>query len=333
MKKFIVTKTDEGQRLIKYSSRILDKAPMSVIRKALRKKNIDLNKKKADGNELLKAGDVIQIWFSDETFEKFMSSSENEGQPGKSEIKSEKKVDKRLKEKFKDWLVYEDENILIINKPAGLLTQSDDSKEISLNDILLGYYEDLADYRTFKPSICNRLDRNTSGMVIAGKTIKGLQKMNEIIKTREVRKIYKCIAFGEIKEAADLKGWLKKDKTKNTVRIYDNPTEDAVEIETIVEPLIIFKKNGINFTLAEVELVTGRPHQIRAHLSHIGNPLMGDKKYGSRDSIVFSEKLSVRRQMLHAARLEFPTMGEEFEALSEMVIEVPIPADMEKLVE
>ena len=328
MKKFTVTKNDEGQRLIKYSARILDKAPMSVIRKALRKKNIDLNKKKADGNEVLKAGDEVQIWFSDETFEKFMSSSGNAGTPAKKK----KTADKKRVDDFKKRIVYEDENVLIINKAAGILTQSDDSEEISLNDILLEYFNDISDSRTFKPSICNRLDRNTSGMVIAGKTIKGLQKMNAIIKTRDVRKFYNCIVLGEIKKDAVLKAWLKKDKAKNTVKIFDSPSDDAVEIETIVHPLKSIKKDDIYLTLAEVELVTGRPHQIRAHLSHTGHPLMGDKKYGSRESIRISEKLGIKRQMLNASRLEFPEMEDDFLALSKRKIEISIPEDMERLI-
>ncbi|MCR4746579.1 MAG: RluA family pseudouridine synthase [Lachnospiraceae bacterium] len=327
MKKFTVTKNDEGQTLLKYSAKILAKAPMSVIRKALRKKNIDLNGKKADGSESLKAGDEIQIWFSDETFAKFMSVADKH----KSSAKDNKKISEKELKSFEKSILYEDENVVIINKAAGILTQSDDSNENSLNDILLAYCSDFSKIRTFKPSICNRLDRNTSGIVIAGKTIKGLQKMNELIKDRSVRKFYRTILFGEFREEADLKAWLRKEKAKNKVFIYDSEKENSVEIETIVNPIEIFKSQGYSFTYAEVDLVTGRPHQIRAHLSHVGCPVMGDSKYGSSESIKCSEKFGIRRQMLHAARLEFPKLKGEFAALSEKIIEAPIAQDMNSL--
>lgn len=326
MKAFNVTKSDEGQTLIKYVSKLLSQAPMSVIHKALRKKNIDLNKKKASGKEIVKAGDIVQIWFSDETFDKFLSTAEKHSSKNDSHVVSKKELNE-----FKKNILYEDDNVLFINKWAGILTQQDDSDGASLNDVLLEYLSDMAKLRTVKPSICNRLDRNTSGIVVCGKTTKGLQQMNEIIKDRSIHKYYRCLVYGKLQGEADLKAFLKKDSKSNTVKILDHEEDNAYPIETIYKSLACFEIQGIPVSYLEVLLVTGRPHQIRAHLSSIGHPILGDTKYGNRDSIGVSDKLKVKRQLLHAFSLTLPRFKGEFASLSEKKIEAPLPNDIQTL--
>ena len=180
MKEFTITKAEEGQTLFKYLCKLLPQAPASLFHKSFRKKNITWNDKKCMGKEILREKDNIKIWFSDETFHTF------------SEKKKADPSQKKSAFSFSRRIIYEDEHILIVDKPAGILTQSDNSNESSLNDALLDYCH-YNNHSTAKPSVCNRLDRNTSGIVLCGKTVKGLQMLNEIIKNRTLRKDYRCI--------------------------------------------------------------------------------------------------------------------------------------------
>ena len=326
MRAFNVTKSDEGQTLIKYVSKLLSQAPMSVIHKALRKKNIDLNKKKASGKEIVKAGDTVQIWFSDETFDKFLASAQRHSSKSKSRDISKKELND-----FKKAIIYEDDNVLLVNKWPGILSQQDDSEGNSLNDILLEYLSEMSKLRTVKPSICNRLDRNTSGIVVCGKTTKGLQAMNDIIKDRSIHKYYRCLVYGKLTGEDALTAFLKKDSKTNKVSILDKDAENAFPIETRYRSISNFEINGESVSYLEVLLVTGRPHQIRAHLASIGHPLLGDTKYGNRESISLSEKLSIKRQMLHAYSLTFPKLKGELAVLSDKKIEAALPRDIESV--
>ena len=326
MRAFNVTKSDEGQTLIKYVSKLLSQAPMSVIHKALRKKNIDLNKKKASGKEIVKAGDTVQIWFSDETFDKFLASAQRHSSKSNSRDISKKELND-----FKKAIIYEDDNVLLVNKWPGILSQQDDSEGNSLNDILLEYLSEMSKLRTVKPSICNRLDRNTSGIVVCGKTTKGLQAMNDIIKDRSIHKYYRCLVYGKLTGEDALTAFLKKDSKTNKVSILDKDAENAFPIETRYRSISNFEINGESVSYLEVLLVTGRPHQIRAHLASIGHPLLGDTKYGNRESISLSEKLSIKRQMLHAYSLTFPKLKGELAVLSDKKIEAALPRDIESV--
>ena len=198
MKEFRVRESEAGQSVWKYITKLMPGASASLLRKSLRKKNITLNDRKLEGKEKIQAGDSIKIWFSDETIDKFM---------GKEEKVPERKADG---DELSGRIVYEDHDVLLVNKPAGLLTQGDASGEKSLNDEILAYLKDEVT-PVFKPSVCNRLDRNTSGLVIAGKNIHALQAMNEIIRKRDVRKIYTALVYGEMKGKGKLEGYLKKD--------------------------------------------------------------------------------------------------------------------------
>ncbi len=325
MKEFKVNTTDEGQTLLRYVSKILQKAPSSVIRKALRKKNIDLNGKKATGSEALKSGDSVKIWFSDETFEKFMAP---QGKNSTSAVK----ISKEALNRFKRSIIYEDRNIAIVNKPANLLSQSDDSGEVSLNDELRAHYSDLTKMQTFKPSICNRLDRNTSGLVLCGLTTKGLQQMNAVLKDRSIHKYYKTIVYGRITEAMELHGFLTKDHKTNEVKVTkEKVSADSVAIETDLKPIAYIKIDDTILTELEILLVTGRSHQIRAHLTSIGHPIIGDPKYFTPESRAFSNKQKVKRQLLHSARVQMPKITGELSMVSGKEFEAPVPDDMEKL--
>ena len=204
-------------------------------------------------------------------------------------------------------IVYEDQHILVVNKPSGMLSQKAKDSDMSLNEYILNYMIDsgklpISQLRTFKPSICNRLDRNTSGLVVAGKSLAGLQVMNEVFKDRSIHKYYQCLVAGEIKEKQLIAGFLKKDESTNTVSIFPLEVEDSVPIMTEYLPL----SGNKTFTLLQVTLITGRSHQIRAHLASIGHPIVGDYKYGSRSlNDAVKKKYAVRSQLLHSWRKHF----------------------------
>ena len=302
MKLITVHKQEEGQRLVKLLGAYLKEAPNSFFYKMLRKKNITLNGKKADGTEKLKCGDEIRLFLSDETYEKFAGKM----QP---------------KEKFptaKLNIVYEDSNVIFINKPAGMLSQKSVPSDVSLNEYLLGYLEKSGQWKqeeskAFRPSVCNRLDRNTSGMVICGKSMAGLQQMAALLKDRSLHKYYLCLVKGVMTESQHLEGYLLKDENSNQVKIFQRETEGAAHIITEYEPLYTEGET----TLLKVTLVTGKSHQIRAHLSSIGHPIIGDPKYGDRKvNAFFRETHGIKNQMLHAWKLTFPELPEPLDNLS-----------------
>ena len=315
MKLITVHKQEEGQRLVKLLGAYLKEAPNSFFYKMLRKKNITLNGKKADGTEKLKCGDEIRLFLSDETYEKFAGKV----QP---------------KEKFpmaKLNIVYEDSNVIFINKPAGMLSQKSVPSDVSLNEYLLGYLEKSGQWKqeeskAFRPSVCNRLDRNTSGMVICGKSMAGLQQMAALLKDRSLHKYYLCLVKGVMTESQHLEGYLLKDENSNQVKIFQKETEGTAHIITEYKPLYTEGET----TLLKVTLVTGKSHQIRAHLSSIGHPIIGDPKYGDRKvNAFFRETHGIKNQMLHAWKLTFPELAEPLDNLSEKSFEAE-PAGLMK---
>lgn len=300
MREFVVSERDQGQKCVKYICRILPNAGTSFVYKMLRKKNITLNGKKTDGTECLKPGDTIRIFFAEETFLKFSGT----------DTQAEKKQGLTQAHALqKERILYEDANILLYNKPAGLLSQKAEPDDVSVNEMFLAYLlqegkltqEQMA---TCTPSICNRLDRNTSGLLAAGKTLKGLQEMAKALKERSVQKYYRCIVKGTVKEASYLKGYLQKDESSNQVLIRrTKPSEgEWLPIETEYKPIRCMG----GYTEFEVHLMTGRSHQIRAHLASIGHPIIGDYKYGdSGVNVYFKKNARITSQLLHASRFVF----------------------------
>lgn len=339
-----IDSNEAGQRFDKYLKKLLKNASDSFIYKMLRKKNITLNGKKADGKEQLQLNDEVKVFFADETFEKFSGfkpvTGTDESAADSTETEDVLEFLTAYKELGQFSIVYEDENIMIINKPSGILTQKADIKDMSLNEWMIGYLLEkrtitAESLRTFKPSICNRLDRNTSGMVICGKTLQGIQKMNAIIKDRSLHKYYQCVVFGQLPEkTGHLQGYLYKKQAHNTVEVYR--TLDEVPVEWKDKAAFIDTKYKVlqsnqKFSLLEVELITGKTHQIRAHLSSIGHPLVGDGKYGNKATARISKEYKIKGQLLHAYRLEFPVLNGELENLSEKTICCAAPEIFDKI--
>lgn len=281
---------------------------MGLLYKSLRKKNIILNGKKATGKEMLYDGDRVDVWFSEDTIKKFAPASRG-----------------KQSERLSSIIVYEDENIVICNKPANLLSQRDGSGADSLNDWLLDYYEPM---EGVSPSICNRLDRNTTGLIVAGKTIQALQGVNELFKTRQVEKWYDCLVVGVPADKGVLKGYLKKDRERNKVTISEAPEGASWPVETRYQLMKIIHKKGEALSWLRVELITGRPHQIRAHMAYMGNPIIGDLKYGNDDSLRISAVLDIKRPLLHCCHIRFPKLKEPLQKLSELEFIAPWPDDM-----
>lgn len=327
MKSFQINNNEAGQRFDKYLKKLLSQAPGSFVYKMLRKKNITLNGKKADGSEKLNIGDEVKLFFSDETFEKF-TALENSTTTGNSGSIAEKYPCIPLD------IVYEDADILVINKPVGMLSQKATPSDISANEYIIGYLlknksitkEELV---TFHPSICNRLDRNTSGLLIAGKSLNGLQNMAKQLNDRSMEKYYRCLVKGKITGEQLIEGWLKKDEKSNSVKIYKEEVSDSKYIKTGYKEVekFSFSDNNIKetYTLLEIHLITGRSHQIRAHLASIGYPIVGDSKYGDRKvNTKFAKEVGIHSQLLHAYRMKFEdgrevtaTLSKEFQKVLE----------------
>lgn len=316
MQEIQIAANEAGQRLDKLLAKYLSEAPKSFLYKMLRKKNIVLNGKKASGNEKLVAGDSVKLFLSDETIQKFSREI--------TVCKSNTKLD----------ILYEDDDILLVNKPAGMLSQKAEAKDISLVEHLISYLLESGqltreNLKSFKPSICNRLDRNTSGLVVCGKSLKGLQTMGQLFKERTLKKYYRCIVGGNVTEKQYVKGYLIKDEKKNQVTVSDTYFPESQEIETEYRPIQQLKQG----TLLEVHLITGKTHQIRAHLASQGHAIIGDYKYGSREiNDRYKKEYQLSHQLLHAYRLEVPKT-KELPQLSEKMFVAPLPKQFQKIIE
>ena len=315
MREIVIEKNEAGQRLDKFLAKYMNEASKSFFYKMMRKKNITLNGKKCEGNEKLAEGDVVKLFLAEDTIEKFSSV----------QVQEVKKVDLDI--------LYEDDEIILVNKPAGMLSQKARETDESLVEYLIDYLLGSgklteSGLRAFRPSVCNRLDRNTSGIVAAGKSLAGLQMLSGVFKDRSIHKYYQCLVSGEIRDVKTVDGWLLKDEKKNQVRILTEAKrfggrdgdEEPKRIRTKYEPIATDGR----FTLLRVTLLTGRSHQIRAHLASLGHPIVGDSKYGGVSKVSSSGR-TVKYQLLHSYRLEFPKLAEPFAYLSGRVFEAPMP--------
>lgn len=326
MKEFVILKGDAGQTSFKYLKRIFKEAPNSFLYKMMRKKNFVLNDKKIEGNEMLLEGDVLKAYISDDAFDMFSGTSNAP-------------LVEEYREAFLNFgtpdIVYEDEHVIVLNKPTDMLSQKAKRKDLSANEWLIGYMlfnkmTDRESLRKFTPSICNRLDRNTGGLLLFGKTVFGVNTLNGLLKDRTLDKYYKTVVFGELKDKLEIKGYLKKDEERNKVYISETKTDDEESyIETVIEPVEYIKDKDI--TILSVKLVTGKPHQIRAHLSSIGHPIIGDYKYGKREeNDKYKALYKITFQILYCIKVVFPQLP-DYPELSLKTIELNEPVIFSKL--
>ncbi len=287
MKSITVTKNDAGQRFDKFISKLCPTMPPSLLYKYIRTKHIKLNRKKPEISTRISEGDVVDLYIADEFFEKKAKNYDFLSSPDVLNI------------------VYEDENIILVDKKQGLLVHPDKDE---YRDTLIGriqhYLYKKGEYKpdeenSFKPALANRIDRNTGGIVIACKNAEALRIICQKIKDREIDKRYLCIVHGKPKEkCATLEGYLEKNEVKNKVYLSNKKTDNNRTIKTRYKTLA--SKNG--FSLLEIELLTGRTHQIRAHMASIGHPLLGDGKYGK---LANDKKLGFDKQALYSYKLSF----------------------------
>ena len=328
MREIVITANDAGRRLDRFLRKYLPGAPLGEIYKMIRK-DVKVGGKRVNESYILNEGDVMALYLSDDSFEKARGGLKG----------GAAKAGGKAKRSFS--IIYEDDDILVVNKPYGLLTHGDSHEKKNhlanqVKDYLIetGAYDPRAE-KVFSPAPANRLDRNTTGLVLFGKNSGSMRELTRMMRDNEVRKLYLTLACGEINEDLHLSGALVKNETANKVRVVEkNIGEEgrakilksdgsakyvigAKQIETIVRPVkTLHFGSGLSATLCEVELVTGRTHQIRAHLASIGHPLLGDAKYAGRRSEAANkyarERFGLTIQLLHAGRLEMP--GHIFES-------------------
>jgi len=318
MENIRITKNEENQRLDRFLRKYLKNASLSYIYKAIRK-DIKVNGRRGKEDQILYEGDEVSLYMKEEEIEGF-----------------QKKKDRpQGKRQFR--IAYEDENVLVVEKPFGLLTHGDiTEKKNTLANQVMGYLIEEGKYsprteRTFVPSPVNRLDRNTTGLVIFGKNAASLAALNKMIRERTaIKKYYWTIVAGEMKEPLILRDFMEKDGLTNTVTVKANKEDFAKGkvMETIARPLAVNR----GYTLVEVELITGRTHQIRAHLAKEGFPVIGDPKYG-RASVnkVMWDKFQLATQLLHAARLEFTDGEGPLAGMKGTKIIAQLPPDFESI--
>lgn len=299
-------------RADKYIMHLLPGISRGLMYKQMRNKNITLNGAKISGNETVREGDILRFYFSDDTFNKFSKGSvDTLFQDNDNPIS--------IYNKHKDMvtIVYENDHIIVMNKPSGLLSQRSNAKDISLNEWMLGYLLTKGDITSesmahYKPSVLNRLDRNTSGLVIGGKTLKAARIIGDALRDRTVHKYYKTLVWGEFALADGIyEAALSKDSSTNIVNLMteivnvDKCDKNAI-VKTGIKFLEVRKREGIGSqSVLEIELITGKSHQIRAHLSALGYPIVGDPKYGNRESDIQVKNKHTVGQILHAYRIEF----------------------------
>lgn len=306
---------EAGQRLDKFLRKLLKDVPLSAIFKALRKGDIRVNGKKQKEKYTLEINDEVEIRYIQS--QKMTEKKENFI-----------KVDPRSLK-----VAYEDENLLVVEKWPGILVHPDSNKKIpSLTDFVLSYLNGKGDYLpekeiTFTPAPCNRLDRNTSGVVIFGKNFEGLRELNEIIREGKVKKYYNTLVKGKIKDGL-YKGYILKNEENNVSKVYDKKVKDSKEISMEVKTI---QTDGA-FSFLEIDLITGRSHQIRAHLAHLGNPIIGDEKYGDRQlNSYFVNKYGLEFQYLYAYKLNFKNIDGKLAYLKNKVITVTLPPIFKKI--
>ena len=302
---------EAGQRTDKFMRKVLGDVPLSKIYKAFRKGDIRVNGSKIKEKHSLAEGDIVET--------KYITS----------EFKKEEfvRVDNKLK------ITFEDANILMVEKWPGVLVHADKKGgEPTLTDYALSYLYDKGDYKpeneiTFTPAPCNRLDRNTSGMVIFGKNFKSLKLLNEMIRDRNIEKYYMALVSGRIKDGI-YEGYIYKNEDANISQVFNEPKPDTKRIAMDVKTI----ESCGTFSLLDINLLTGRSHQLRAHLSMLGNPILGDPKYGNKKvNSYFNNKYGLDSQYLYAYKLIFKNCPEDLSYMENKTIAESLPPALKKI--
>lgn len=302
-----ITSNEANQRLDRFLRKYLKDETLSEIYKMVRKKAVRVNGAKVRENYRLSEGDVVEIYGG-----------------------HERGISDSIKVSDKDFSnVYEDENILIVSKPPKLILHPDAAhKENTLVDQVLYYLYKSGQYdpekeMTFTPAAVNRLDLNTGGIVMFAKNYKSLQDLSTMVRERYVGKHYICVVKGSLSGSGEIRGYLAKDHKTNIVKIYDTPSENAREIHTRYNAI----KSLNGYSLLEIDLITGRSHQIRAHLSSIGHPILGDMKYGDeKENKYFKKAFGLENQLLYAYKVTFNKTTDSFKYLEGMSFKSDLPA-------
>ncbi len=312
MKRFIATENDAGVRLSRFVQGVTREMPSSLLYKSFRNKRIKINGKKADPETRLCTGDVIELYINDEFFTASAlaahdaaatSSANGADAPHKPTPRPDAKRTPSAPQPPLQ-IIFEDDNIAVLYKPARLLCHSDSTGDANLVDAFIAYLTEKGDYNAatenrFKPSICNRLDRGTEGLVIAAKTYAALRDMNEIIRTDCLKKEYYTITLGTPRTGR-FTAWWSHHETANKVRVHAGADQKQTR-KKIITDIDVLQTRGA-FSLCKIGLITGRTHQIRAHLAFLGKPVLGDGKYGNR---LVNAQTATKTQALCAARVSF----------------------------
>lgn len=318
MREILISQNEKEQKLLKLLQKYFKGQADSFLYKMLRKKNILLNGKKADGKEILQLGDTVQLYFSEESLGKLLQERES----------TEKEL---WTQKWQSAILYEDNHCILFNKPVGLLSENDGSSSFSVNSLLLSYMRTKGELskeqeKSFRPGIANRLDRNTSGIIIFGKSLGGLQAFAKLLQSHDLEKKYYALVYGDFQKTGLQEHLLEKDRGRNKAL----ESERGKRVKSAFEKLACVESSEGPLSLLSVQIFTGKTHQIRTQLSLLSHPIVGDDKYGdTRKNAKLRRTFPLSYQLLHAYTLRFPKLPESsvLFSLSEKCFFAPLPKE------